>query len=81
MISICVFFIILFTLKRRFPYSDNYHLTCKSCEQSYHQSRIYRDTLTCENCFSQAASKSDHFALRGRCIDAFDDGTVDPDEL
>ena len=81
MISICVFFITLFILKRRFPYNENYCLTCRSCERVYHQTRIYKDTLTCENCFSKAASKSDHFALRGRCIDAFDDGTVDPEEL
>ena len=81
MISICVFFITLFILKRRFPYNENYSLICRSCDRSYHHSCIYKDTLTCENCFSRAAAKSDHFALRGRCIDAFDDGTVDPDEL
>ena len=81
MISICLVFITLFLLKRQFPYKPNYQLTCRTCNRDFHQSRIYKDTLTCEKCFSQKAAASDSFALAGRCIDTFDDGTVDPNDL
>ena len=80
MLLICCTFIILFTLKRIFPYRDDYRLLCKKCDQAYHHSRIGHDGI-CERCFLSAAAASDGFALRGRCIDALDDGTVDPDDL
>ena len=49
-------------------------------QAEFHHTRIGRDGL-CERCFSSICAQSDSFALRGRCIDALDDGTVDPDDL
>ena len=80
MLLICVTFVTLFTLKRIFPYRDDYCLTCKKCDLRYHHSRIGTDGI-CERCYINAAAASDGFALRGRCIDALEDGTVDEDEL
>ena len=78
MLVICITFIILFTLNAAFPKKEVY--PCTRCKQNFHHTRIGRDGL-CERCFSSICAQSDGFALRGRCIDAFDDGTVDPDDL
>ena len=76
--DICLVFIILFTFNVVFPKKQVY--PCARCGFPFHHTRLGRDGL-CERCFQSACAASDHFALRGRCIDAFDDGTVDPDEL
>ena len=78
MLAICITFIIIFSLNLVFPKKDVY--PCTRCKQNFHHTRIGSDGL-CERCFSSICAQSDGFALRGRCIDALDDGTVDPDEL
>ena len=78
MLAICITFIILFTLNRVFPKKEAYACTC--CTLVFHCSQLSPDGL-CERCFTKICSQSDGFALRGCCIDALDDGTVDPDDL
>ena len=78
MLAICITFIIIFSLNLAFPKKDVY--PCTRCKQNFHHTRIGRDGL-CERCFLSICAQSDGFALRGRCIDALDDGTVDPDDL
>ena len=78
MLAICITFIIIFSLNLAFPKKDVYPCTCR--KQNFHHTRIGRDGL-CEFCFSGICAQSDSFMLRGRCIDALDDGTVDPDDL
>ena len=78
MLSICITFIILFTLNCAFPKKEAY--PCTHCKLLFHHSRLGPDDL-CERCFTKICSQSDGFTLRGRCIDARDDGTVDPDDL
>ena len=78
MLAICITFIIIFSLNLAFPKKDVY--PCTRCKQNFHHTRIGSDGL-CERCFSSICAQSDSFALRGHCIDALDDGTVDPDDL
>ena len=78
MLAICITFIIIFSLNLAFPKKDVYPCTC--CKRNFHHTRIGRDGL-CERCFSSICAQSDGFALRGRCINALDDGTVDPNDL
>ena len=78
MLAIYITFIILFTLNRVFPKREVH--PCTRCKLAFHQTRIGSDGL-CERCFTKICSQSDGFALRGRCIDTFDDETVDPDNL
>ena len=78
MLAICITFIIIFSLNLAFPKKDVY--PCTRCKQNFHHTRIRHDGL-CERCFSSICAQSDGFALRGRCIDALDDRTVDPNDL
>ena len=78
MLAICITFIILFTFNVTFPKKQVY--PCTRCKQDFHLSQLGPDGL-CECCFTKICSQSDGFMLRGRCIDALNDGTVDPDNL
>ena len=78
MIQICTFFIVLFAFNLYFPKKEVY--SCSRCKSNFHRSRLGPDGL-CERCFTKICSQSDSFARQGRCIDAFDDGTVDPIDL
>ena len=78
MLSICITFIILFTLNLAFLKKEVY--PCTRCKLAFHHTRIGLDGL-CERCVSKICSQSDGFVLRGRCIDALNNGIVDPDDL
>ena len=78
MLFICITFIILFTLNATFPKKQVY--PCSHRKLAFHHTRLGRDGL-CERCFLSICSQSDGFMLRGHCIDALDDGTVDLDDL
>ena len=78
MLSICITFIILFALNLAFPKKQAY--PCTRCKLDFHHTRLSHDGL-CERCFSGICSRSDGFVLRGHCIDALDDTTVDPEDL
>ena len=78
MLAICITFIILFTLNAAFPKKQVY--PCTRCKLDFHLSRLGPDGL-CEGCVTKICSQSDGFVLRGRCINALNDGTVDPDDL
>ena len=78
MLSIFITFIILFTLNIAFPKKQVY--PCTRCKLDFHHTRLSRDGL-CQRCFTKICSQLDGFALKGHCIDALNDGTVDPDDL
>ena len=78
MLAICITFIILFTLNHMFSKKEAYPCTC--CKLPFHCSQLGPDGL-CEHCFTKICSQSNGFTLRGRCIDALNNGTVDPNDL
>ena len=78
MLAICITFIILFMFNAAFPKKQVY--PCTRCKLDFHLSQLGPNSL-CERCFTKICSQSDGVALRGCCIDALDDGTVDPNNL
>ena len=77
MIEVCIFFTILFTLNILFPKQQHY--PCSNCGTTWHRSRLDSHGV-CDPCFARLCAAADGFRRRGRCIDALDDGTVDPNE-
>ena len=78
MLEVCLAFIILFTLNILFP--KRQHYPCSHCGTLWHRTRLDSHG-TCDRCFAHLCAEADRFRRRGRCIDALDDGTVDPDDL
>ena len=78
MIEISLFFIILFTLNLVFPRKEAY--PCTHCKCTFHYTCLNFEGI-CECCYQSACAAHDSFATHRKCIDPFDDGTIDPDDL
>ena len=77
MIEICIFFIVLFTIKATAP--KPFYAICRKCGRIWNPP--YAQTLDhCDKCFQEGNLASDQFVARDRCLDALTDGTVDNDE-
>ena len=76
--KVCLFFISLFMFDLSFLKHASY--PCCHCNKLLHTSRLGPDGL-CEHCFGKACTASDYIAAQGRCIDTFDNSTVDWNNL